>query len=120
MHHFFILALLSVQDLIFARRSRKSFFVSSSGRALKNLVVDLRFLGFRRLLSSILLVFGATVSAQDAIFEQMFEFDIPQQSVGTALIEFAEQADLTLVFPEKVVREKSGNAFYTVVKNHPR
>ena len=75
MHHFFISALLSVQDLIFARRSRKNYFVSSLRRALKNLVVDLRFLGFRRLLLSILFVFGATVSAQDAIFEQMFEFD---------------------------------------------
>ena len=40
----------------------------------------------------------------------MFEFDIPQQSVGTALTEFAEQADLTLVFPDEVVRGKSGNA----------
>ena len=57
-----------------------------------------------------LLVSGATVSAQDAIFEQMFEFDIPQQLVGTALTEFAEQADLTLVFPDEVVRGKSGNA----------
>jgi iron complex outermembrane receptor protein len=47
---------------------------------------------------------------QDAIFKQMFEFDIPQQSVGTALTEFAEQADLALVFPDEVVRGMSGNA----------
>ena len=49
-------------------------------------------------------------SAEEAQIEQEFEFDIPQQPANTALIEFAEQADLTLVFPDELVRGKSANA----------
>ena len=66
-------------------------------------------MGIRVLLSLILLGFGSAVSAQQAI-EQEFEFDIPQQAVHTALMEFAEQADLTLVFPDDVVRMRFANA----------
>ena len=61
------------------------------------------------LLSLMLLGFGSTVSAQETV-EQRFEFDIPAQAAHTALTEFAEQADLTLVFPDDVVRRKSANA----------
>ncbi|MDE0453428.1 MAG: TonB-dependent receptor [Gammaproteobacteria bacterium] len=53
--------------------------------------------------------FAPVVSAQEAT-EQTFEFDIPAQAAHTALTEFAEQADLTLVFPDDVVRRKSANA----------
>ena len=56
-----------------------------------------------------LLGFGSAVSAQETV-EQRFEFDIPAQAAHTALTEFAEQADLTLVFPDDVVRRKSANA----------
>ena len=66
-------------------------------------------MGTRVLLSLILLGFGSAVSARQAI-EQEFDFDIQQQAVHTALVEFAEQADLTLVFPDDVVRNKSANA----------
>ena len=38
------------------------------------------------------------------------DFDVPRQPVHSALMEFAEQADLTLVFPDDVVRDKSANA----------
>ena len=65
--------------------------------------------GIRLLLSLILLGFGSAVLVQQAI-EQKLDFDIPQQAVHTALTEFAEQADLTLVFPDDVVRKKSANA----------
>ena len=34
---------------------------------------------------------------------------ISQQPVNTALVEFAEQADLTLVFPDELVQGKSAN-----------
>ena len=61
------------------------------------------------MLSLILLGFGSAVLAQQAIGQE-FAFDIPQQAVDTALTEFAEQADLTLVFPDEVVRKKSANA----------
>ena len=75
-------------------------------RARENRVAEL---GIRLLLSLILLGFGSAVSAQQAI-DKEFDFDIPQQAAPTALTEFAEQADLTLVFPDDVVREKSANA----------
>lgn len=41
--------------------------------------------------------------------ERTFEFDIPGQAADTALTEFAEQADLTLVFPAELVRGKYAN-----------
>ncbi|MYJ73551.1 MAG: hypothetical protein F4089_00030, partial [Gammaproteobacteria bacterium] len=56
-----------------------------------------------------LLGFGSAASAQEAI-DQRFEFDIPAQAAHSALTEFAEQADLTLVFPDDVVHRKSANA----------
>jgi iron complex outermembrane receptor protein len=61
-------------------------------------------------LSLICLSFGSTGSAEEAMIEQEFEFDIPRQAVAAALTEFAEQADLTLVFPDDLVGEKSANA----------
>ena len=64
--------------------------------------------GISLLLSLILLGLGTAVSAQEVI-EQEFEFDIPRQAVDTALTEVAEQADLTLVFPDDLVRKKSAN-----------
>ena len=62
----------------------------------------------RLLLALLLLGFGSAVLAGEA--ERKFDFDIPPQVAHTALTEFAEQADLTLVFPDEVVREKSANA----------
>jgi len=75
-------------------------------RACDHRVVD----GMRVLyLSLMLLGFGSTVLAEDEIGEREFDFSIPQQEVNTALIEFAEQADLTLVFPDELVQGKSAN-----------
>ncbi len=51
---------------------------------------------------------GSAVSARES--ERQFDFDLPPQPVLSALMEFAEQADLTLVFPDDVVRDKSANA----------
>ncbi len=39
-----------------------------------------------------------------------FDFNVPRQPVHSALMEFAEQAGLTLVFPDDMVRDKSANA----------
>ena len=61
------------------------------------------------MLSVMLLGFGSAASAQEAN-EQEFEFDIPAQPAHSALTEFAEQADLTLVFPDDVVHRKTANA----------
>ena len=56
----------------------------------------------------LILGFGFAVWASAA--ETEFEFNVPRQPVRSALMEFAEQADLTLVFPDDVVRDKSANA----------
>ena len=53
---------------------------------------------------------SGTVSADDGIGSQTFTFDIPSQSADSALTEFAEQADLTLVFPDAMVRDRTANA----------
>ena len=50
------------------------------------------------------------VNADDGIGSQTFTFDIPTQSANSALTEFAEQADLTLVFPDELVRDRTANA----------
>ncbi len=56
----------------------------------------------------LILGFGFAASASAADTE--FEFDVPRQPVRSALMDFAEQSDLTLVFPDDVVRDKSANA----------
>ena len=61
-------------------------------------------------LSLLLLSFGSKVLAQATTTEREFDFNIPQQLVSTALIEFAEQADLTLVFSNDLVRDKFADA----------
>ncbi len=60
------------------------------------------------LLCLLIVGFGSAGSASTA--EVKFDFNVPQQPVHSALMEFAEQADLTLVFPDDVVRDKSANA----------
>jgi iron complex outermembrane receptor protein len=47
--------------------------------------------------------------AQSPNVKAEYNFNIPSQPVDTALTEFAEQADLTLVFPDQLVREKWAN-----------
>ena len=57
------------------------------------------------------LVFASgAVAADDGIGSQTYTFDIPSQSADSALTEFAEQADLTLVFPDDLVRDRTANA----------
>lgn len=48
--------------------------------------------------------------ASEPAGKQMISFDIPRQRADLALTAFAEQADLTLVFPDELVREKHTNA----------
>ena len=49
------------------------------------------------------------VWADDSSGGPLVAFDIPRQRADLALTEFAEQADLTLVFPSDVAREKLAN-----------
>ena len=57
------------------------------------------------------LVFAGSAANADAVTgSQTFQFDIPSQSADSALTEFAEQADLTLVFPDEIVRDRIANA----------
>jgi len=59
----------------------------------------------------VLLLFGlgSIAWADKAEIERLFQFNIPQQRADLALTEFAEQADLTLVFPDKLVQKKTAN-----------
>lgn len=53
---------------------------------------------------------GGTLHADDGVDSRTYTFDIPSQSADSALTEFAEQADLTLVFPDELVRGRTANA----------
>ena len=57
----------------------------------------------------LLLVIGSAGAWAQSDVERRVEFDIPGQPADRALTEFAEQADLTLVFPAELVRGKSAN-----------
>ena len=60
-------------------------------------------------LLSLLVLFSATTFADDTIKLTKISFDIPQQRADKALTLFAEQADLTLVFPYDEIQEKTAN-----------
>lgn len=83
-------------------------FESSSGRAWKNRVADKP--GYRLASLFALSMLCSLVWADDSSSDPRVAFDIPQQRADLALTEFAEQADLTLVFPSDVAREKLANS----------
>ena len=88
---------------------------SSSRRARTNRVADTP--GHRLLSLLVLSMLCPLVWADDSSGNPEIVFDIPQQRVDLALTEFAEQADLTLVFPSEAAREKLSNPLigaYTV------
>ena len=64
---------------------------------------------FLLLLSMISLEVTAASPTVSERTESRIEFNIPQQVMDTALIEFSEQADLTLVFPGNLVRDRYSN-----------
>jgi TonB-dependent receptor len=76
-------------------------------RARKKRVAGESSLGL--ILLPIIFFLGSVVAAGGTLPEQTTTFDIPQQRADLALTEFAEQADLTLVFPSELVQEKSAN-----------
>ena len=82
-------------------------FESSSGRAWKNRVADKP--GYRLASLFALSMLCSLAWADDSSSDPRVAFDIPQQRADLALTEFAEQADLTLVFPSDVAREKLAN-----------
>ena len=55
----------------------------------------------------LLTVVSATAFASETA---TFRFNIPAQAAEAALTDFAEQADLTLVFPDELVRDRTTNA----------
>lgn len=63
-----------------------------------------------RLCAAWLVLAGNVTNADDSVDNQVITFDIPSQSADSALTEFAEQADLTLVFPDEMVRDRTTNA----------
>ena len=64
---------------------------------------------FLLLLSMISLEVTAASPTVSERTESRIEFNIPQQVMDAALIEFSEQADLTLVFPGNLVRDRYSN-----------
>ncbi len=56
-----------------------------------------------------LMTLTLTTTAQETRNDQVLSFDIPQQRADFALTEFAEQADLTLIFPIEGVRDITAN-----------
>lgn len=80
---------------------------SSLGRAENNYSDGgLRFF----LLLTLLLSVSTTLLASEKLNERVIDFHIPQQALSSALIELAEQADLTLIFPDQLVEGKRSNA----------
>lgn len=59
------------------------------------------------LFCSLLLIVSSAAWAVEA--ETKFDFNVAVKAVDLALTEFAEQADLTLVFPDDLVQEKQAN-----------
>ena len=57
-----------------------------------------------------LLCVMAAGRAEEAELDPRIDFDIPQQPADLALMEFAEQADLTLAVPRDVLRDIEANA----------
>lgn len=64
---------------------------------------------FRCVVSALLMMLSTMAMADDASQDEGISFDIPQQRADLALTEFAEQADLTLIFPFDEVRVKTAN-----------
>ncbi len=58
---------------------------------------------------ALLMTVSTTIMADDAGKIEAIPFDIPQQRADLALTQFAEQADLTLIFPFDEVRERTAN-----------
>jgi iron complex outermembrane receptor protein len=71
----------------------------------------------RYFLAAIMLTTMPIISAEERNIEALVHFDIPRQRADVALTRFAEQADLTLVFPYDEIRDKTANPLigeYTV------
>ncbi len=58
---------------------------------------------------ALLMTLSTMVMAADAGQDGRISFDIPQQRADLALTQFADQADLTLIFPFDEVRQRTGN-----------
>ena len=63
----------------------------------------------RCIVLALLMTTSTTLRADDAGKNEQIPFDIPQQRADLALTQFAEQADLTLIFPFDEVRERTAN-----------
>src|SRR5688572_12661997 len=57
-----------------------------------------------------LLLLPGVSKAQQSANDQVVRFEIPRQRADKALIEFAEQADLTFIFPVEKARKVTANA----------
>ena len=64
-------------------------------------------------------IFSSVALAEQVHDQRVIHFTIPQQSADHALTQFAEQVNLTLIFPYDEVRKKTANALlgsYTVTE----
>ncbi|NNE36140.1 MAG: TonB-dependent receptor plug domain-containing protein, partial [Rhodothermales bacterium] len=59
--------------------------------------------------ASLLISWSVSALAADSDLEKIKQFDIPRQSADISLTEFAEQADITLIFSFDLAQEKTAN-----------
>ena len=68
---------------------------------------------FRGVFSPVLALFVcASLSANEKVDDHSVDFNISPQNLSSALIELAEQADLTLIFPDRMVHGKRSKAVF--------
>ncbi|MDC1512869.1 TonB-dependent receptor [Porticoccaceae bacterium] len=82
---------------------------SISNAQIKRAVGEEARLSFRNAVAVLALIFSLHSHNSFAVTDDIIPFYIPQQRADTALTLFAEQANLTLVFPFDKVREKTAN-----------
>ena len=61
------------------------------------------------ILPLVLFMFGLRVMAAEEKVSPLYKLHIPQQDATTALLEFAQQVDITLVFPDDLVQGITAN-----------
>jgi len=101
-------------ELLWGKKTNQS---SIQNAHMKRVIEEDGWYCFRNAVAMMLLIFclhpsisfAANPAKISAVTSDNITFNIPQQRADTALTQFAEQANLTLVFPFEDVKEKTAN-----------